>query len=83
MRQTRTKPDQLDLFGPLQRTRPLQTPQWHSLPDPTRHRITRLMIRLLMAHGSKGSEVLGEEVPVSPQTGVSRQTRESGDVRED
>ena len=77
MRQTRTKPNQLDLFDPLQRTRPLQTPQWHSLPDPTRHKITRLMARLLMAHGSKGAAVSGEEVPVSPQT------RESGDVRED
>jgi hypothetical protein len=77
MRQTRTKPDQLDLFDPLERTRPLQTPQWHSLPDPARHKITRLMARLLMAHGSKGAAVSGEEVP------VSRQAREGGDVRED
>ena len=77
MRQTRTKPDQLDLFDPLQRTRPLQTPPWHSLPNSTRHKITRLMTRLLMAHGSKVVAVSGEEVP------VSRQAREGGDVRED
>ena len=61
----------------VEKTRPLQTPQRHSLPDPTRHKITRLMARLLMAHGSKGVAVSGEEVP------VSRQTREDGDVRED
>lgn len=83
MRQTRTKPDQLDLFDPLERTRPMQTPQWHSLPDPARHKITLLMARLLMAHGSKGAAVSGEETPVSPQARVSHQAREAGDVRED
>jgi len=77
MRQTRTKPDQLDLFDPLEKTRPLQTPPWHSLPDPARHKITRLMARLLMAHGSKGAAVPSEETP------ASRQAREAGDVRED
>ncbi len=77
MRQTRRKPDQLDLFDPLERTRPIQTPPWHSLPDPARHKITRLMVRLLMAHGSKRAAVPGGEAA------VSRQAREGGDVRED
>ena len=52
MRRSQTKPDQLDLFGPVGRTCPLQTPQWQNLPRSARHKITDLMARLLIEHGT-------------------------------
>ncbi|MBG6146021.1 hypothetical protein IWQ51_004167 [Labrenzia sp. EL_142] len=52
MRRSQAKPDQLDLFGSRGRTRLWQTPQRQTLPHPKRHKITKLMARLLMEHGT-------------------------------
>ncbi len=50
MSRPRTKPAQLDLFGPTGRPCSLPTPQWRNLPRPTRRKLTELMSRLLMEH---------------------------------
>ncbi len=56
-----TKPDQFELFGPSERTCPLQTPLWQNLPHPTRHKITCLMTRLLMEHSTSRDTEPAEE----------------------
>ena len=46
----RPKSVQLDLFGPPDDSRSLNTPQWRSLPDQTRQRATLMMTRMLLEH---------------------------------
>lgn len=74
MRRSQTKPDQLDLFGPMGRTCPLQTPQWQNLPCQTRNEVTMLVVRLLVEHGRRQSKEPGAVI-VDPLLG-----REGGDV---
>lgn len=61
MRRSQAKPDQLDLFGPTGKTCPWRMPQWQNLPQPVRHKITELMARLLMEHGTNHETVRDEE----------------------
>lgn len=73
MRRFRTKPDQLDLFGPMGRTCPLQTPQWQNLPQSTRHKVKGLMARLLMEHDPNHE-------PASQEAARNLQSAGNGDV---
>jgi hypothetical protein len=57
MRPPRSKPAQLDLFGPPNGGRPPDVPRWRSLPERTRRRATILMARMLLAH--RGAEQAG------------------------
>ena len=71
MRRRHIKPDQFELFGPLQGTYPLQTPLWQNLPQPTRHKITGLMARLLMEHDPGHEPTPQEEARNLHQSGES------------
>ena len=46
----RPKAVQLDLFRSSKGCQPLDTPEWQSLPPPTRRRATVLMTRLFLEH---------------------------------
>ena len=50
MHPPRPKSVQMDLFGPCPGSQPLDTPEWQSLPQPTRRRATVLMTRLFLEH---------------------------------
>ena len=56
MHPSHPKSVQLDLFGPPDDGRPLDTPRWRSLPDRTRRRATVLMARMLLEHRGNQAE---------------------------
>lgn len=74
MRRRHTKLDQFELFDPPGGTYPPHTPLWQDLPQPTRHKITGLMARLLMEHGPNHEPAPEEEA------GNLRHSGESDDV---
>ncbi|WP_422000966.1 hypothetical protein [Roseovarius mucosus] len=46
----KTMTTQLELFPETHSTAATLIPHWQSLPDDTRHAVTRLMARLMMEH---------------------------------
>ena len=51
-RRPRTPDRQLDLFAQSPPPTPGSAPGWSALPEQTRHAVTGLMIRLLIAHAT-------------------------------
>ncbi len=51
-RRPRTQDHQADLFLSSPPPTPSSVPGWSTLPDQTRHAVTELMTRLLIAHAS-------------------------------
>ena len=74
MHPSRPKSIQLVLFDPPDRSRPLNTPQWRSLPSRTRRRATVLMTRLFLEHCRTG---VGEAGAGGSE---ARRSKESSDV---
>ena len=74
MRPSRPKSNQLVLFDPPDRGRPLNVPQWRSLPLRTRRRATVLMARLFLEHCRTDAGAAGAG------HSEARRSRESGDV---
>ena len=74
MHPSRPKSIQLVLFDPPDRSRPLSTPQWRSLPPRTRRRSTVLMARLFVEHCRTDTGEAGAGVS------EAHRSQESGDV---
>ena len=74
MHPSRPKSIPLVLFDPPDRSRPLNTPQWRSLPSRTRWRATVLMTRLFLEHCRTG---VGEAGAGGSE---ARRSKESSDV---
>ncbi len=62
MRRHHEKSGQYELFGLSDKSNPLTTPEWQSLPTQTRQKITGLMARLLVEHGQQqATERVGKD----------------------
>jgi hypothetical protein len=62
-RRDRRDPSQLQLFPPTPNLKPATGTNWAMLPEPTRQRVTALMIRLLVDHGERAASA------AQPETG--------------
>ena len=58
-RRPRTQDHQPDLFLSSPPPTPSSVPGWSTLPDQTRHAVTELMTRLLIAHASGAAPAPG------------------------
>ena len=74
MHPSRPKSIQFVLFDPPDRSRPLNTPQWRSLPPRTRRRAIVLMTRLFLEHCRADAGEAGAGAS------EARRSQESGDV---